>query len=233
MEEQDKKLAEHHETSDKDEGAVLQAKIKEIYALTVELGCIREENNELQRNIEMQRIDFTERLQEQRERSDSDYCKLEEDFQVLKIESEEASKDSRAKLEALTSELENAEDVHKNCNKDITTSVQELKTRDHELMKLKQTLEVQIIQIESLTTNQFELNEQMEIVKQELEKKEAELRQFKANAINDSNQQMSSSQMDGENTLPASARQMDTKSPEKNEMSETQHNVDANTPLDP
>lgn len=39
--------------------------------------------------------------------------------------------------------------------------------------------------------------------------------------------------MDGENTLPASARQMDTKSPEKNEMSETQHNVDANTPLDP
>jgi len=65
--------------------------------------------------------------------------------------------------------------------------VQELKTRDHELMKLKQTLEVQIIQIESLTTNQFELNEQMEIVKQELEKKEAELRQFKANAINDSN----------------------------------------------
>ena len=54
-------------------------------------------------------------------------------------------------------------------------------------MKLKQTLEVQIIQIESLTTNQFELNEQMEIAKQELEKKEAELRQFKANAINDSN----------------------------------------------
>lgn len=65
--------------------------------------------------------------------------------------------------------------------------MQELKTRDHELMKLKQTLEVQIIQIESLTTNQFELNEQMEIAKQELEKKEAELRQFKANAINDSN----------------------------------------------
>lgn len=65
--------------------------------------------------------------------------------------------------------------------------MQELKTRDHELMKLKQTLEVQTIQIESLTTNQFELNEQMEIAKQELEKKEAELGQFKANAINDSN----------------------------------------------
>lgn len=47
LEEQDKKLAEHHETSDKDEAGVLQAKIKEIYALTVELGCIREENNEL------------------------------------------------------------------------------------------------------------------------------------------------------------------------------------------
>lgn len=65
--------------------------------------------------------------------------------------------------------------------------MQELKTRDHELMKLKQTLEVQTIQIESLTTNQFELNEQMEIARQELEKKEAELGQFKANAINDSN----------------------------------------------
>ena len=36
----------------------VQIKIKEIYELTVELGCLREENNELKKNVEMQKHDF-------------------------------------------------------------------------------------------------------------------------------------------------------------------------------
>ena len=36
----------------------IQLKIKEIYQLTVELGSIREENNELKKNVEMQKHDF-------------------------------------------------------------------------------------------------------------------------------------------------------------------------------
>lgn len=94
QEEEEKRLAELQENSEKDDVGALQAKIKEIYALTVQLGCIREENNELQKNLDMQKIDFQTRLQEQRERSDADYSKIEEDFQVLKIESEEAKKES-------------------------------------------------------------------------------------------------------------------------------------------
>lgn len=37
---------------------LLQLKIKEIYELTVELGSLREENNELKKNVEMQKDDF-------------------------------------------------------------------------------------------------------------------------------------------------------------------------------
>ena len=48
----------------KELGDQLQAKIKEVYGLTVELGCIREENNELNKNIDMQKDDFQERLHE-------------------------------------------------------------------------------------------------------------------------------------------------------------------------
>jgi hypothetical protein len=42
----------------------MQSKIKEIYTLTVELGSLREENNELNKNIELQKQDFQERLKE-------------------------------------------------------------------------------------------------------------------------------------------------------------------------
>lgn len=33
-------------------------KVKETYKLTVELGCLREENNELSKNLSTQRDDF-------------------------------------------------------------------------------------------------------------------------------------------------------------------------------
>ena len=43
---------------------LLQQKIKEIYELTVELGSLREENNELKKNVDMQKDDFQDRLKE-------------------------------------------------------------------------------------------------------------------------------------------------------------------------
>ena len=72
----------------------------------MELGCIREENNELKKNIEMQRDDFQERLQEQRRRSDEEYSKLQEELEVLKIESSEAQKVGEAKITELKIKLE-------------------------------------------------------------------------------------------------------------------------------
>lgn len=65
---------------------LLQLKVKEIYELTVELGSLREENNELKKNVEMQKNDFQERLKEQRERHEVEYNKLVDELEILKIE---------------------------------------------------------------------------------------------------------------------------------------------------
>jgi len=46
------------------------------YSLTVELGMLREENNELKKNIQIQKDDFQVRLKEQKERYEDDYNKL-------------------------------------------------------------------------------------------------------------------------------------------------------------
>lgn len=67
----------------------MQNKAKEIYNLTVELGSLREENNELQKNVDQQKQDFQERLKEQRERHDTEYNKVVDELELLKIESEE------------------------------------------------------------------------------------------------------------------------------------------------
>ena len=72
----------------------------------MELGCIREENNELKKNIEMQRDDFQERLGEQRKRSDEEFHQLQEEFEVLQIESSEAQRVGAAKITELTVKLE-------------------------------------------------------------------------------------------------------------------------------
>lgn len=55
---------------------MIQQKIKEIYELTVELGSLREENNELKKNIDMQKLDFEDRIKEQRIRHDAEYNKV-------------------------------------------------------------------------------------------------------------------------------------------------------------
>lgn len=60
----------------------MQSKVKEIYTLTVELGSLREENNELNKNIELQKDDFQERLKEQRERYQNEYNKMIDDMEL-------------------------------------------------------------------------------------------------------------------------------------------------------
>ena len=64
----------------------------------MELGCLREENNELKSNVKMQQVDFSDRFNEQRKRLDEEYCKLQEEFEYYKIESQEAFKDSQTTI---------------------------------------------------------------------------------------------------------------------------------------
>ena len=61
--------------------------------------------------------------------------------------------------------MECIQDLHKNCDKDIQTTSKEMHAKDQELKKLKQTMEVQVIQIQQLTQNQLESNEQIEKLK--------------------------------------------------------------------
>ena len=63
------KDGEVNEPNQKDKGSkdheeLLQSKMAEIYKLTVELGCLREENNELKGNVKMQQVDFSDRFNE-------------------------------------------------------------------------------------------------------------------------------------------------------------------------
>ena len=44
---------------------LLQKKIKEIYELTVQLGCLKEENFQLKKDFEDMKNDYSERLQDQ------------------------------------------------------------------------------------------------------------------------------------------------------------------------
>ena len=64
----------------------------------MELGCLREENNELKSNVDMQKTDFSDRFNEQRKRLDDEYYKLQEEFEYYKVESQEAFKDSQATI---------------------------------------------------------------------------------------------------------------------------------------
>ena len=53
----------------------------------MELGCLREENNELKSNVNMQKADFSDRFNDQRKRLDDEFYKLQEEFEYYKVES--------------------------------------------------------------------------------------------------------------------------------------------------
>ena len=92
-----------------DTSTLMQHKLKEIYNLTVELGSLREENNELRKNVEQQKTDFQERLQEQRDRHEVEYNKVVDELELLKIESEERLDAAKQKIEQLTQQLKSFE----------------------------------------------------------------------------------------------------------------------------
>jgi len=95
---------------DKVSDELLQSKIIEIYQLTVELGCLREENNELKSNVDMQKTDFSDRFNEQRKRLDDEYYKLQEEFEYYKVESQEAFKDSQATIIEYSAKIKDLEE---------------------------------------------------------------------------------------------------------------------------
>ena len=64
----------------------------------MELGGLREENNELKSNVNMQKADFSDRFNEQRKRLDDEFYKLQEEFEYYKVESQEAFKDSQSTI---------------------------------------------------------------------------------------------------------------------------------------
>ena len=134
----------------------------------MELGCIREENNELKKNIEMQRDDFRERLAEQRKRSDEEFNQLQEEFEVLKIESSEAQRAGAAKMAELTIKLElqgEGQSYH-------TDKVdQQLAAKIEECALQRQT-------IDQLTAKHELLNKQLDSLREELEKSKTTRKQF-------------------------------------------------------
>lgn len=70
----------------------LTKKTKEIYELTVQLGCIKEENNQYKLEQEELKQQFQERIDEVKNRAESDYQSLLQDYQTFqnqcKIESD-------------------------------------------------------------------------------------------------------------------------------------------------
>jgi hypothetical protein len=89
---------------------LLLQKNTEIYQLTVELGGLREENNELKSNVNMQRADFSDRFNEQRKRLDGEFYKLQDEFEYYKVESQEAFKDSQATIIEYSRKIKALED---------------------------------------------------------------------------------------------------------------------------
>ncbi len=59
----------------------LAKKTKEIYELTVQLGCLKEENHQFKRDQEDSKVEFEERLDSQKERAEAEYRQLEDDYQ--------------------------------------------------------------------------------------------------------------------------------------------------------
>jgi chromosome segregation ATPase len=127
----------------------------------VELGCIREENNELKKNIEMQRDDFRERLGEQRKRSDEEFDQLQEEFEVLKIESSEAQRAGAAKVAELTTKLEVGSEA-----------------QGGHIDKLDQQLRAKIEECALQKQNIDQLNKQLDSLREELEKSKTTRKQF-------------------------------------------------------
>ena len=54
----------------------ISKKNKEIYELTVQLGCLKEENHQLTKDKDDMKIDFEERLVSQQIRAEADYTQL-------------------------------------------------------------------------------------------------------------------------------------------------------------
>ena len=121
----------------------------------MELGCIREENNELKKNVEMQKDDFQERLQEQRKRADEDYGKLQADYEALKMEAAEVQKAGEAKITALTMKLELQEQEQ---NKRAARMEEQLRAKFEECAEAGRLCDLQKLEIDRLTASYQLLN---------------------------------------------------------------------------
>ncbi len=77
-------------------------KAKEIYDLTVKLGCLKEENAQLRRDSEELRRDFEERLACQQQRAQTDYEAVRDDYTTYQLHSTQEAERNRIEITALT-----------------------------------------------------------------------------------------------------------------------------------
>ncbi|CDW85161.1 UNKNOWN [Stylonychia lemnae] len=135
----------------------LQKKNKEIYDLTVQLGCLKEENNQLKKDNEEMSLDFSERLQHQQIRAEADYMVVQdeneqlrstieqlkvirEEVQQLKVLQEEKNakmEDMQNLIDKLQDEIELKDDNEKIQQREISILHQEQDKLLKELKKLQ------------------------------------------------------------------------------------------------
>lgn len=76
-------------------------KAKEIYDLTVQLGCLKEENAQLKRDSEDLRTDFEERLACQQQRAQTDYELITDEYNTYQLHSTQEADRNRVEIATL------------------------------------------------------------------------------------------------------------------------------------
>lgn len=76
-------------------------KAKEIYELTVQLGCLKEECAQLRRDSEEQREDYEQRLARHQERAQAEYEAIAEEYQVYQLHSTQEAERNRVEIAQL------------------------------------------------------------------------------------------------------------------------------------
>jgi len=96
-----------------------------IYQLTVQLGSLTEENNELKSNLKEQKEQYEERLQDAKDRAREEYLELQTDLDLIRAELENSEKESKIALDELKIEFAEKDKKIKSLKEEIKQGVKD------------------------------------------------------------------------------------------------------------